>query len=151
MSALEEVFDSKKDENDDILDLGTDISAPNWLDLRIANKDFSNRDPKVLIVSGSHTGCTSAAELGRLGVDTLVVDKEKRIGDNWRLRYHSLKIHNRTPINHFPHMPFPDTFPSYIPNDKLANWIETYVDAMEINFWTETKFEGAKYDPVSGH
>ena len=151
MSALEEVFDSKKDKKDDIPDVGTDISAPNWLDLRIATKNFSNRDPKVLIVGGGHAGCTSAAELGRLGVDTLVVDKEKRIGDNWRLRYHSLKLHNRTPINHFPHMPFPDTFPGYIPKDKLANWIETYVDAMEINFWTETKFKGAKYDTVSGH
>jgi hypothetical protein len=32
MSALEEVFDSKKDESDDIPDVGTDISAPNWLD-----------------------------------------------------------------------------------------------------------------------
>lgn len=151
MSALEEVFDSKKDESDDIPDVGTEISAPNWLDFRIATKNFSNRDPKVLIVGGGHAGCTSAAELGRLGVDTLVVDKEKRIGDNWRLRYHSLKLHNRTPINHFPHMPFPDTFPGYIPKDKLANWIETYVDAMEINFWTETKFKGAKYDPVSEH
>ncbi|MDA7692836.1 NAD(P)/FAD-dependent oxidoreductase [Alphaproteobacteria bacterium] len=151
MSALEEVFDSKKDKKDDIPDVGTDISAPNWLDLRIATKNFSNRDPKVLIVGGGHAGCTSAAELGRLGVDALVVDKEKRIGDNWRLRYHSLKLHNRTPINHFPHMPFPDTFPGYIPKDKLANWIETYVDAMEINFWTETKFKGAKYDTVSGH
>jgi cation diffusion facilitator CzcD-associated flavoprotein CzcO len=151
MSSLEEIFDSKKETNNDIPDIGTDIAAPNWLDIRLATKEFLNRDPVVLIVGGGHAGCTSAAELGRLGIETLVVDKEKRIGDNWRLRYHSLKLHNRTPINHFPHMPFPDTFPGYIPKDKLANWMETYVDAMEINFWTETKFNGAKYDPLLGH
>ncbi|MDE0811807.1 MAG: NAD(P)/FAD-dependent oxidoreductase, partial [Alphaproteobacteria bacterium] len=34
--------------------------------------------------------------------------------------------------------------------DKLANWIESYVDAMEVNFWTETSFEGAEYDEISG-
>jgi putative flavoprotein involved in K+ transport len=62
------------------------------------------------------------------------------------LRYHSLKLHNRTCINHFPLMPFPDTFPDYIAKDKLANWIESYVDAMEVNFWTETSFVGASYD-----
>ena len=147
MSALEEIIDGKPDIPDDIPDVGTDLEAPNWLDLRRATKNFSDRDPEVLIVGGGHAGCTSAAELGRLGIDTLVVDVEKRVGDNWRLRYHSLKLHNRTPINHFPHMPFPETFPAYIPKDKLANWIESYVDAMEINFWTETRFEGAVFDP----
>jgi putative flavoprotein involved in K+ transport len=146
MSALEELFDSKPDVADDIPDVGTDLAAPNWLDLRRATQEFSDRDPEVLIVGGGHAGCTSAAELGRLGIEALVVDTEKRVGDNWRLRYHSLKLHNRTPINHFPHMPFPETFPGYIPKDKLANWIESYVDAMEINFWTDTRFEGAEYD-----
>ena len=151
MSALEELFDGKPNSPDDIPDVGTDITAPNWLDLRKATQEFLHKDPEVLIVGGGHAGCTSAAELGRLGVETLVVDMEKRIGDNWRLRYHSLKLHNRTPINHFPHMPFPDTFPGYIPKDKLANWIESYVDAMEINFWTETRFDGAEYNCGSQH
>ena len=124
----------------------TDLDAPNWLDLRNTISAYEGRDPQVLIVGGGHAGCTSAAELGQLGIDALVIDREQRIGDNWRLRYHSLKLHNRTPINHFPHMRFPDTFPDYIPKDKLANWIESYVDAMEINFWTETSFEHAAYD-----
>jgi putative flavoprotein involved in K+ transport len=45
-----------------------------------------------------------------------------------------------------PYMPFPPNWPVYIPKDKLANWFETYVDAMELNFWTGTAFEGAIYD-----
>ena len=151
MTALEKLYDDEKAQLDDSPDVGSDITAPNWLDVRNATKIFSIRDPVVLIVGGGHAGCTSAAELGRLGIETLVIDVEKRIGDNWRLRYHSLKLHNRTPINHFPYMPFPETFPAYIPKDKLANWIEFYVDAMEINFWTETRFEEASYDTEAGH
>lgn len=131
-------------------DVSTDIQAPNWQDIRTVQKAYASHDPEVLIVGGGHAGCTAAAELTLRGIDTLVVDREKRIGDNWRLRYHSLKLHNRTPINHFPLMPFPETFPAYIPKGKLANWIESYVDAMEINFWTETSFEGAEYDEASG-
>ena len=129
-------------------DVSTDIQAPNWQDVRTVQKAYASHDPEVLIVGGGHAGCTAAAELTLRGIDTLVVDREKRIGDNWRLRYHSLKLHNRTPINHFPLMPFPETFPAYIPKDKLANWIESYVDAMEVNFWTETSFEGAEYDEI---
>jgi cation diffusion facilitator CzcD-associated flavoprotein CzcO len=72
-------------------------------------------------------------ELKRIGLDALVIDKAARVGDNWRLRYHGLKLHNKTPVNHLRYLPFPPTFPNYIPKDKIANWLESYVDIMEIN------------------
>ena len=84
----------------------------------------------------------------RLGLDTLVIDRQQRVGDNWRLRYHGLKLHNKTPVNHLRYMPFPLNWPDYIPKDKIANWLEAYVESMEINFWTRTMFEGAEYDRV---
>lgn len=49
-------------------------------------------------------------------------------------------------MNHLPYMPFPDSWPEFIPKDKLANWFEAYVDAMEVNFWTSTEFVEASYD-----
>ena len=75
-----------------------------------------------------------------------MIDKEERVGDNWRLRYRGLKLHNKTPVNHLRYLPFPVTFPDYIPKDQIANWLESYVDIMEVDFWTKTTFEGAKYD-----
>ena len=71
----------------------------------------------------------------------------ERVGDNWRLRYHGLKLHNQVHSNHLPYLPFPTTWPHYIPKDKIANWIEFYVEAMEIDFWTGTGFEGAATTP----
>jgi putative flavoprotein involved in K+ transport len=47
-------------------------------------------------------------------------------------------------------MQFPPNWPTYIPKDKLANWFESYVDGMELNFWTETEFEGGTYDEKEG-
>ena len=79
-------------------------------------------------------------------VDTLIVDREARIGDNWRKRYHALTLHNQVQVNHLPYMPFPPNWPTYIPKDKLANWFEAYVESMELNFWTGTEFEGGSYD-----
>jgi putative flavoprotein involved in K+ transport len=43
-------------------------------------------------------------------------------------------------------MPFPPTWPKYIPKDMLGNWFEYYAGAMEINFWTGTAFVGGAYD-----
>src|SRR5690606_5241262 len=93
---------------------------------------------------------SAAAELKRLGYDALVLDRLPRVGDNWRLRYDGLKLHNTWHVNHFRYLPFPVTMPGYLPKDKIANWIEFYVDAMDINFWTGTTFESAKYNSESG-
>jgi cation diffusion facilitator CzcD-associated flavoprotein CzcO len=128
-----------------------DFRGPNWLDLRNASRDYSNRDPTVLVVGGGQAGLAIAARLKQLQVDTLIVDREARVGDNWRKRYHALTLHNQVQVNHLPYMSFPPSWPTYIPKDKLANWFEAYVDAMELNFWTGTEFEGGAYDEAKGH
>lgn len=125
-----------------------DFRGPNWLDLRSASRGYADRDPAVLVVGGGQAGLAIAARLKQLQVDALIVDREMRIGDNWRKRYHALTLHNQVQVNHMPYMPFPPNWPVYIPKDKLANWFEAYVDAMELNFWTGTEFAGGAYDEV---
>jgi cation diffusion facilitator CzcD-associated flavoprotein CzcO len=123
-----------------------DFRGPNWLDLRKAAAGYADHDPTVLVIGGGQSGLSIAARLKQLNVDTLIVDREKRIGDNWRKRYHALTLHNQVQVNHLPYMLFPPNWPTYIPKDKLANWFEAYVETMELNFWTETEFEGGSYD-----
>jgi cation diffusion facilitator CzcD-associated flavoprotein CzcO len=123
-----------------------DFRGPNWLDKRRARESYEDRDPTVLVVGGGQAGLAIAARLGALGVDTLIVDRNERVGDNWRLRYHALTLHNQVQVNHMPYMPFPPNWPTYIPKDKLANWFEAYVEAMELNFWTGADFRGGSFD-----
>lgn len=123
-----------------------DFRGPNWLDRRLASAAYSGRDPAVLIVGGGHAGLSIAARLKQLDVDALIVDREARIGDNWRTRYHALTLHNQVQVNHFPYLPFPSTWPTYIPKDKLANWFEAYVEILELNFWTGAELASAGYD-----
>ena len=127
-----------------------DFRGPNWLDLRKASAAYADRDPAVLVVGGGQAGLAIAARLKQLKIDTLIVDREARVGDNWRKRYHALTLHNQVQVNHLPYMPFPPNWPVYIPKDKLANWFEAYVDAMELNFWTGTEFVGGVYDEAHG-
>ena len=111
-----------------------DFGGENWLDQRRKARAYADRDPAVLIVGGGQAGLAIAARLGQLGVDTLIVDRHERVGDNWRKRYHSLTLHNEVHVNHLPYMPFPPTWPVYIPKDKLANWFEAYVEAHGAQF-----------------
>jgi len=126
-----------------------DFAAPDWLEQRQTSRAYADREPDVLIVGGGHAGIAAAVECKRIGLDALIVDRQQRIGDNWRLRYRGLKLHNKTPVNLFRYLPFPPTFPDYVPKDKIANWLESYVDIMELDFWTETSFDGARYDETT--
>ena len=123
-----------------------DFRGPNWLDLRRSAAAYAGRDPVVLVVGGGQAGLSIAARLTQLQIDTLIVDRERRVGDNWRNRYHALTLHNQVQVNHLPYMPFPPNWPTYIPKDKLAAWFEAYVEAMELNYWTGTELAGGRYD-----
>jgi putative flavoprotein involved in K+ transport len=127
-----------------------DFSGPNWLQKRRLAAQYVDREPAVLVVGGGHAGLSAAARLAQLGVDTLVVDRWPRVGDNWRRRYDALTLHNQVHVNHLPYLQFPPNWPVYIPKDKLANWFESYAEAMELNYWTGTEFEGGRYDEASG-
>ena len=122
------------------------FGGTNWKEQRDADQRYEDREPTVLVVGGGQAGLSIASTLGRIGVDTLVVDRLPRVGDCWRTRYHSLALHNSTEVNHLPYMPFPIAWPRYLPKDMLADWFEAYAWAMEINFWTSTELVGGSYD-----
>ncbi|MEA3152621.1 MAG: hypothetical protein QOK44_210 [Betaproteobacteria bacterium] len=126
------------------------FGGTNWKEQRIASQAYADREPVVLIAGGGQAGLSLAATLGRLGVDTLVVDRFERVGDCWRKRYHSLALHNDTSYNHLPYMPFPVSWPTYLPKDMVADWFEAYAWAMEINFWTSMELVSGNYDESAG-
>jgi cation diffusion facilitator CzcD-associated flavoprotein CzcO len=122
----------------------------NWSDLRHASGSYEHRDPQVLVVGAGQGGLTIAARLGRLGVDTLVVERNARIGDNWRKRYHSLVLHDPVWYDHMPYLPFPSMWPVFTPKDKLADWFESYASSMELDVWCDTELADASYDESQG-
>lgn len=125
------------------------FGGDNWLDMRSKAVAYDDREPTVLVIGGAQAGLSIAARLNQLGIDTLVVETTKRIGDSWRNRYHSLALHNSIHLNHLPYMDFPPTFPKYVPKDMLGNWFEFYADAMQINCWTETEFVSGEWDEMT--
>ena len=50
-----------------------------------------------------------------------------------------------------PYLPFPPNWPSFLPKDMVAGWLETYAWAMECNVWTGTNFLGGDLRRGCGH
>jgi len=120
-----------------------------WIDERERELRFDDRSPEVLIVGAGHAGLTLAARLKQLAVDTLVVERNDRVGDNWRKRYRSLTLHNEVSANHMPYVPFPETWPVFTPKDKLADWLEAYVSTLDLNVWTTSTLAQSEFNAAS--
>lgn len=113
-------------------------------------RSFTSSEPGVLIIGAGHSGMFLAAHLERLGVPTLLVDRYSRAGDNWRLRYSGLALHDLKWAVQFPYSPFPPSWPVFLSKDYVADWLEQYVVSMELNLWTDTNVHHAVYDQDAG-
>ncbi|KUM59227.1 hypothetical protein ACN42_g7916 [Penicillium freii] len=119
----------------------------NWAEKRA---DFSaytdGHEPSVLIIGAGQGGLTAAARLKMLGVDSLIIDKNEAVGDNWRLRYRQLVLHDPVWYDHMPYIEFPANWPIFTPKDKLAEFFECYVKMLELNVWTSTAITQCEWD-----
>ena len=105
--------------------------------------------PYVLIVGGGQGGIALGARLRRLGVPTIIVERNDRPGDSWRNRYKSLCLHDPVWYDHLPYLPFPDHWPVFSPKDKIGDWLESYAKIMELNYWTRTTCQSARFDEAT--
>ncbi|MEM7126868.1 MAG: NAD(P)/FAD-dependent oxidoreductase [Chloroflexota bacterium] len=104
------------------------------------------KQPYCVIIGGGQGGIGLGARLRRLGVPTIIIEKNERAGDSWRKRYKSLCLHDPVWYDHMPYLPFPDHWPVFSPKDKLGDWLEMYTKIMELNYWSSTECTNASYD-----
>ncbi|WP_407342878.1 NAD(P)-binding domain-containing protein [Pengzhenrongella phosphoraccumulans] len=123
-----------------------------WLEAKTAREAALGYDeqPYCVIVGGGQGGIGLASRLRRLGVPTIVVEKNPRPGDSWRNRYTSLHLHDPVWYDHLPYLDFPDDWPVFAAKDKIGDWLEHYTRIMELNYWTSTECTHAEFDEASG-
>ncbi|RJL01873.1 NAD(P)/FAD-dependent oxidoreductase [Paracoccus aestuarii] len=122
-----------------------------WKESREADARLGyDSQPYTVIVGGGQGGIALGARLRQLGVPTIVLDKHDRPGDQWRSRYKSLCLHDPIWYDHLPYIKFPDNWPVFTPKDKVGDWLEMYTKVMEINYWTRSEVQSARFDETSG-
>jgi len=65
-----------------------------WDDQRQQEMEFEGVEPYVVILGGGQSGLDLGARLKFLDVPTLILEKNPRIGDQWRNRYQAFALHD---------------------------------------------------------
>ncbi|KLO16583.1 dimethylaniline monooxygenase [Schizopora paradoxa] len=120
-----------------------------WEDVQSQRRHEIETNPDVLIIGGGQTGLNIAARFRQMNIKAIVIEKNARIGDNWRHRYPSLKLH--TPRKHHTllYHPYPSNWPEFTSKEKLADWLEQYAHNQELVIWLDSTIESdPTYDSV---
>ncbi|KAF3356126.1 hypothetical protein VdG1_00241 [Verticillium dahliae VDG1] len=132
----EEAVNSRRDRG---VEHGGKPGRKNWVERRQAEAELEpDIEPAVLILGAGQAGLTISARLKAIGITSLMVDQNDRIGDNWRKRYHQLVLHDPVWYDHLPYIKFPPQWPVFTPKDKLAEFFESYAKLLELNAWMKT-------------
>jgi cation diffusion facilitator CzcD-associated flavoprotein CzcO len=121
-------------------------SELSWHQSRVEDTNFVDQQPDVVIIGGGHNGLMMAARCKALGIPALIIERNKKIGDNWRDRYEALSLHFPHWEDHFPYMPYPEHWPTYTPAAKLGDFLEWFYSAMELYAWTSSSVTSAHQD-----
>ncbi|EKM50786.1 uncharacterized protein PHACADRAFT_130256 [Phanerochaete carnosa HHB-10118-sp] len=117
-----------------------------WAERRKKELEFADKDPEVLVIGGGQTGLQTAARLKHHKISHLIIEKSARIGDNWRARYDSLTLHDPIWCDHLAYLPFPVSWPIFPSAKQLADWLELYAQALELNVWFSSEAVSAVHN-----
>ena len=122
-----------------------------WLERRTEEEARLGHEeqPYVVIVGGGQGGIMLGARLRKLGVPTIIIERNAKPGDSWRKRYKSLCLHDPVWYDHLPYMPFPEDWPVFAPKDKIGDWLEMYTKVMELNYWGSTVARKARFNEAT--
>ncbi|KAF4341574.1 K+ transport flavoprotein [Fusarium beomiforme] len=102
----------------------------------------------VFIIGGGNAASALTARLKALGVDSIMAERNARVGDNWALRYDCMKFHVPTSFCDMPYMGYPDKCRGTycLSKDDLADHLARYVDSFNLNIITSVKIQSTVYD-----
>lgn len=89
-------------------------------------------DTPTFIIGAGPGGLAVAGRLRRLGVEFEMVEASDRVAESWHGHYDRLHLHTVKQLSHLPHMPFPSTYPRYVPRRMLVDYYARYAETFQI-------------------
>jgi cation diffusion facilitator CzcD-associated flavoprotein CzcO len=94
------------------------------------------RAPEVVVVGAGPAGLVAAAELGRRGLDALVLERGSGVGESWRSRYEGLRLNTMRQLSAIRGMRIPRSAGRYPSREAFIEYLESYArhHRLEVRF-----------------
>ncbi|MDX1409135.1 MAG: NAD(P)/FAD-dependent oxidoreductase, partial [Saprospiraceae bacterium] len=94
---------------------------------------------RIVIVGAGPAGLAVAGRMRQAGLDFHILEKSHQVADRWHHHYDRLHLHTIKRLSHLPHLPFPDSYPTYVSRAQLIAYLEEYTRhfAIQPQFGTE--------------
>jgi putative flavoprotein involved in K+ transport len=83
-------------------------------------------DVPIVIVGGGAAGLSAAGALKHVGLDPIVLDKDRQLGGTWARRYDRLHLHTIRSLSGLAHLPISRHLPRYLSRDQLVGYLRDY-------------------------
>ena len=107
------------------------------------------RESPVVVVGGGAAGLSSAGALKSLGIESIVLEADERVGGSWSRRYERLHLHTVRQFSGLAHFPIPARFPKYVSKDQYAEYLQAYAEHFSLNVVLGCKARRVSVDPDS--
>jgi len=99
-----------------------------------------------VVIGGGQTGLIVGHALQEQGTDYVILDAGARVGDAWRSRWDSLRLFTQAFMNGLPGMDFPANRNSFVTKDQVADFLEQYATAMNLQLRSGARVERLHHD-----
>lgn len=93
------------------------------------------------IVGAGQAGLSTGYHLAKRDRRFLILDEQRRVGDNWRRHYDSLRLYSPARLDGLPGMPFPAPATCFPTRDQMADYLEEYASTFGLAVRGGTRVE----------
>src|SRR5262245_17379862 len=104
------------------------LASPHWTDaMPVA---------PVIIVGAGASGLSAAGALKQRGIDAVLLEQDRQVGEVWTWRYDRLRLHTARELSGLAHYPIPSNYPRYLSRDEFAAYLAEYARHFDLRIET---------------
>ncbi|XP_042493765.1 probable indole-3-pyruvate monooxygenase YUCCA10 [Macadamia integrifolia] len=109
------------------------------------------KETTVIVAGAGPCGITTSASLNLQSIPHILLEREDIFCPIWtKYSYDRLHLHLAKEFCELAHMPFPDSYPTYVPRNLFIQYLEEYMTRFNVNPVYNRSIESATYDKVAG-
>lgn len=105
------------------------------------------REAAAIVVGAGTSGLAASACLTRHSIPYILLEREDCYASLWqKYAYDRVHLHLRKEVCQLPHLPFPPSYPHYVPKKEFILYLNDYVNHFHIHPFYHRAVELAQYD-----